>query len=347
MKYSCLKSYVFGFLLGFALCISMLPMHANGETIYNPDLQSGFEYNFRKTKWNMTQSEVEASEAVPPVTGGQLSKSDPNKTFILYADVEFMDIIPSQLAYAFYKDHLFSGQYVFATPVDIYQNLIRICEEHYGPYESVLYRERDDSTRLAWYLGDTNVYIASYPTFDEDGLYQYGLEFYDSTRMHNEVGTPITFEDYNPAFKAGPQYDFRKTRWLMTKEEVKASETDQIKEEGTFKNDEVAGDYIAYPERNVLEYPAILGYLFQEGKLTITSYLYASYADISADLLASYKETFGPYDYVTTDGHTGDTKYTWDLGKNILVFISRKEAGHYQCNVYFYYRMQLKEIPPK
>ena len=341
-----MRKFLPGFLFAFVFCISGFASFASAKPVYNPELVAGPEYNFRKATWGMSVEEVEASERKPSAGGGQLSSSDPEKTFIIYTGIKFLDIIPCQVGYAFNEGHLFSGQYFFVTSVDIYQNLIRSCEEHYGPYQKVLRRERDGLVRLVWDLGDTVLCITSYPNFDENGFYQYDLEFYDARQMHADLGVQISLQGYSPDFQAGPQYDFRKTRWLMTMDEVQKSEDAKITERSPLKKGNLIADYIAYPKREVLGHKATLGYMFQEDKLTISAYFYDSDKDIFSDLLEKYQEIFGLYDW--SDESDGVAQYTWDLGKTILVFTGRKEGDwKYSSSAFFYYRMQLQKIPPE
>ena len=334
-----------------AIFLATLFLFANGivattraEPVYAPDLQAGPEYDFRKAKWGMSAEEVKATENMKGISQSR----GQGYASIIYSEIGFFEILCS-LAYTFDNDHLISGQYFFVQPIDAYQELIRICEKHYGPYKSVLQDKSDGAIILLWDLGGAKMDLTSYTSLTEGGNYEYQLAFYYPEIIDHSFAEPVSFEDYNPIFQAGPQYNFRKARWLMTMDEVIASEDAAPAEEGLIDESGFKGKYLAYPKVSVFGYPAMPGYTFADEKLIIGSYFIKSEEDATEDILKKCEAQFGAHKYYTDATPLGEKQYTWDLGKTILAYniapySSEQKERSYRLT--FYYRKQIKEIPP-
>ena len=348
MKNLLIKSSAAVFLAALFLFTNGIAATTHAEPVYAPDLQAGPEYDFRKAKWGMSAEEVKATENMVVSQEGLLDPDNPRVTVVIYLETGFSEVL-SNLGYIFIDNELISGQYLFFQPVDAYQELIRICEKHYGPYDSVLQDKSDGAILLVWNLARTKISIRSYPTLNDNDDYEYKVEFSDAEAIDESFADPVSLEDYNPIFQAGPQYNFRKTRWLMTMDEVIASEDAAPVEEGLIDESGVKGKYLAYPKISVFGYPAMPGYTFIEDKLVIGSYFFDMPVSKENDLIAKCEAEFGPHKYFNVEDLDGEKQYTWDLGKSILTLNVPSQAGSKNdtCKLTFYYRKQLKEIPPK
>ena len=73
---------------------------------------------------------------------------------------------------------------------------------------------------------------------------------------------------FHPEIQAGPEYDFRKTTWGMSIDEVKASEEKKPDDERFLKDMEEFSYSLSYIDVIFVNYNCQLMYLFDEGKLT-------------------------------------------------------------------------------
>ena len=77
---------------------------------------------------------------------------------------------------------------------------------------------------------------------------------------------------YAPDLQAGPEYDFRKTKWGMSAEEVKATENMIVGREGILYPDDPRYTFLIYPEVGFFEVLCSLSYIFDDNKLVSSKY---------------------------------------------------------------------------
>ncbi len=348
MKNMPIKSNAIAFLAAIFLFTNGIVATTHAEPLYAPDLQAGPEYDFRKTKWGMSAEEVKATENMVVGREGILYPDDPRYTFLIYPEVGFFEVLCS-LSYIFDDNKLVSSKYSFYQPVNAYQKLIRICEQNYGPSKDIRVDNTDNTLYMIWRSPKTSMALVSLPYDLNNEIYEYAIDFYQIEVVNYDFAEPVSYEDYNPIFQAGPQYNFRKARWLMTMDEVLASEDAAPAEEGLIDESGFKGKYLAYPKISVFGHPAMPGYTFADEKLIIGSYFIKSEEDVAEDILEKCETQFGAHTYYTSANSNGEKQYTWDLGKTILTYniapySSEQKERSYRLT--FYYRKQLKEIPP-
>jgi len=121
------------------------------------------------------------------------------------------------------------------------------------------------------------------------------------------------------------RFEFRKTRWGMTMDEVKSSEDISPSKE--------KDNYIVYKEQ-FNSIPSTLGYIFVDGKLVKAAYLFNERYQNPDDYIVTYERIKGllinDYDPPTLDEvkwiDEDKTDSTYDLGKSVCkerFFISR------------------------
>ena len=229
------------------------------------DLQAGPGYDFKKTEWGMSPEEVKSSENSAMINEQVKSEQNPNITNILYNANYFG--VPGVLGYRFDSDKLVAAIFVFLQPIDIYQDLIRRSERSLGPYSFVGESKEENEVYLIWNVDWADVALISYPMDTEKEEYKYRLEFYNPELNQFDFVEAIDPSGYFEQFQAGPEYNFRKTRWLMTIGEVLQTEQKKPIERGLLNLEKMQAYYIAYPQENILGYPAIYGYGFIDGDL--------------------------------------------------------------------------------
>lgn len=188
MEYSSrMKSYVFGFLLSFALCIGAFPGKLSAEPVYNPEILAGPEFDFRKTTWDMTLNQVKKSEKRRVAEEGVYQEPEGyDSYYVAYTNVSCAGS-KGYLIYNFYDDKLFSGTFLFFTKQDISEALLEACISSLGSYDAKrISKPYGNAEVWYWDQGTTKVYLFSEPEKDEDDEYHSRLEFYTASSIKGE-----------------------------------------------------------------------------------------------------------------------------------------------------------------
>jgi len=124
---------------------------------------------------------------------------------------------------------------------------------------------------------------------------------------------------FHPEIQAGPEYDFRKTTWGMSIDEVKASEEKKPDGTGSMGKEEgVFVDYLAYFDISLIGENSQLMYFFSKDKLIEADIHFFNDSE-GERLVDKMTSIFGSpqYDNLTEDGTAHF--YGWQLGNTKLV----------------------------
>lgn len=123
---------------------------------------------------------------------------------------------------------------------------------------------------------------------------------------------------YNPEIAAGPEYDFRKIRWGMSIEEVKASEKENPDDERTLERKGPFSYSIIYYDIDWIGNVGQLIYLFAGGKLVQADMHFMDGQAADMIVLACTEVLGAPkYDNISKDKKS--YFYGWTAGKTKII----------------------------
>ena len=127
---------------------------------------------------------------------------------------------------------------------------------------------------------------------------------------------------YNPEILAGPEYNFRKTTWGMTREKVMSTENKKPDDVGSVTIEGINFDYLTYFDIPFHNYTGQLVYLFHEGELVNIDIHFFDHPKIGKELASVCTSIWGQ---PTRDEYDkdNDVLYSyWELNDTKILLIS-------------------------
>ena len=185
-------------------------------------LSNEVKYDFRKTNWGMNREQVKEIEKSRLV----VENFGKEESLIYEGEIDGLD---GQIFYYFMRGKLIKARYVIRRPsINDYEKLKEYFIKKYGkPVEDWIH---ENNHRTSWDTPVTEICLSL--TEPVDNIFR--LWIYHESKELKELADSIKTEKDTALKQSKYQYDFRKTNWGMSKEQVKATEDKEPDDEYEF-----------------------------------------------------------------------------------------------------------------
>ena len=294
--------------------------------------QGGQPYDFRKTRWGMSIEEVKRSENSKPTDGINAGRF----YFLHYVDTVVG--LKVELNYTFEEHLLINAKYIFndniseaIEPIEYFNRIKDSINKEYGDprqYSEVWskdqYKDKPELHNKALYEGDVS-YAAFWETPNTvislmlfKNIFDGGTNLIASySRRSIKDGSDTISADGElngkehtrdtSHLEKDQNYDFRKTHWGMSKNEVRKNETTEFIGE--------TDDALIYKEK-IGGLDSKLVYMFEDGKLRNSAYKFENEYSEVEDYINDYEKLKDAYTKKYGEPYSDKVRWTNDTFKD-------------------------------